>query len=71
MEKPEKRFYDVDSSANVALKPVVLQKVRVWLVVVFTVAKEGVHVVTVYPVEDVGKEVGRKVNSGRWIMLEG
>ncbi len=54
-----------------ALKPVVPQGVRVWLVAVFTVAKEGVHVVTVYPVKDVGKEVGRKANSGRWIMLEG
>ena len=69
LEKPDQKFYDVVSNANIALKVVSLPGGRVGLVVVFTVGGEGTRVVTVYPVKDVHGEIRRKVNSGRWIVL--
>ncbi len=69
LEKPDWKFYDVGSNANIALKEVSLPGGRAGLLVVFTVSKEGTRVVTLYPVRDVVGEIRRKVNSGRWIVL--
>ena len=71
LEKPGRKFYDVASNANIALKEVGLLGGRVGLVVVFTVSREGTSVVTVYPVKNIHGEIRRKVNSGRWIVLRG
>ncbi len=69
LERPDRKFYDVASNTNIAIKEVGSHTGRVWLVVVFTVTREGTRIVTVYPVKDLQSEMRRKVNSGRWIVL--
>jgi hypothetical protein len=65
LENPDQRFYDVATNANIAVRQIAQD--RLSLVVVFTVSSTGLRVVTVYPVKDIERETGRKVNSGRWI----
>ena len=65
LENPDQRYYDVATNANVAVGQAA--KNRSFLMVVFTVSRAGLRIVTVYPVKDIERETGRKVNSGRWI----
>ncbi len=71
LQHPHYTFYDVASNANIAVRTFGVSSRRVGLVVVFVVGAKGVRVVTVYPVREVRREIGRKVNSGRWILSSG
>jgi len=67
LQNPQARFYDTVSRAEIAAGEMRLQGVTLCLVVVFRRRDDTHHVVTAYPVRDLGSEVERKVKSGRWI----
>ena len=69
LRNPEYKFYDVACAANVSIAVVSLDSEKVGLVVAFVVDKDGIRVITVYPVRDFRGEMRRKVNSGRWVNL--
>jgi hypothetical protein len=67
VERPHHKFFDLYSDANVVVREVSGPGGKFGLVVVFSFGREGVWVITVYPVRDFQEEMRRKVNSGRWI----
>ncbi len=71
LDEPDRRFFDVDSNANIAVREFDLAEGRMGLVAVFVLDRDGFRVVTVYPLKDVAGEIRRKVNSGRWVSHRG
>jgi len=69
LESPRLRFYDASSRAEVVVGESHLYGLKIHLVVVFRRRGEELHIVTVYPVREVEREVERKVKSGRWIRI--
>lgn len=69
LQDPEAKFYDTGSRAQVAIREVSQQGLRLSLVVVFRRTNHVYHIVTAYPLKDARDEAEKKVKIGRWIPI--
>lgn len=69
LRDPEAKFYDAGSRAQVAIRAVSQQGLRLNLVIVFRRTNHGYHIVTAYTLKDAKDETRKKVKIGRWIPI--
>jgi len=68
LQRPQGRFYDTNSGAQIAVGAMQYQAVDTNLVVVFRRKdSDTYHIITAYPQMNVEDEIRRKVKVGRWI----